>query len=98
MPNVSDLFNFSNLSDRKQFTIVVVGIALYFGYRDYKMSEQSDNVVIQWKELYNTKSKECDDIRLKYDARLEKNIEDKEKERIFKDSINLFMKQIRDKK
>ena len=98
MPQISDLFNFSNLSDRKQFTIVVVGIALYFGYRDYKMSEQSDNVVIQWKELYNTKSKECDDIRLKYDARLEKNIEDKEKERIFKDSINLFMKQIRDKK
>ena len=98
MPNVSDLFNFSSLSDRKQFIIVVVAIVLYFGYRDHSRQNEHSEISNQWKELYNKQTEKYEYISRKYDARLEKDIQKAENSKRFRDSVKLILTEIKSKK
>lgn len=98
MPNISDLFNFSNLSDRKQFIIVVVAIVLYFGYRDHNKEIDYGKVAKEWEKLYNRKSSDYDKLRDKYDARLDKDIIKAETSKHFRDTVSLMLKEIKSQK
>ena len=98
MPQVSDLFKFSNLSDRKQFVIVIVAIVLYFGYRDNIKEDDCGKVAKEWEKLYNKETEKYDELREKYDARLDKDIMKAETTKHFRDTISLMLKQIKSQK
>jgi len=67
MPNVSDLFNFANFSDRKKFTILVVGMVLYFGWANdrsaTKIQELADKRYNSLFILYNEVRSDNKDLR-----------------------------------
>jgi len=77
MPQLSDLFNFANFTDRKKFTILVVGMVLYFGWANdrsaNKIQELADKRYNSLFILYNEVRSDNKELRKENKALLIEN-------------------------
>ena len=101
MPNVSDLFKFSEYSDRKKFTILVVGLVLYFGWindGNVKLANGSkDEKYNSLKELYNEQRNDNKELRKENKMLMLENGSLIKNENPRMDSINADLKFIKEK-
>lgn len=101
MPNISDLFKFSEYSDRKKFTILVVGMVLYFGWINSGSSEtvrkSESEKYNSLKELYNEQRNDNKELRKENKMLMLENGSLIKNENPRMDSINADLKFIKEK-
>jgi len=101
MPNLSDLFDFANFSDRKKYTILTVGMVLYFGWSNdrsaTKIQESADKRYNSLKILYNEQRNDNKELRKENKSLLIENGSFYKNGTPRLDSINFDLKIIKEK-
>jgi len=78
-------------------TFLMIGIILYFGFRDYKQSQESDKVNQRFEKVADAANIRADKAEERVERLIDKAINEAEKRTDFRDSILTTLKRLETK-